>query len=301
MNEAAATSAQAGILPHHQVAASLWSLGGENYDEISFGVSDALAHAAQRLAPKADEQILDVATGTGWSARNVARAGARVTAVDIAADLLTAARELSAHVRPPIAFQLADAESLPLADGRFDGVISTFGVMFAWNHEKAAAELARVCRKGGRLVLATWTREGAVAKFFSIVGKHSGAPPPPVSPLGRSRLCEIAAGPRFRPHVRARREQCVLPGHTDGVGRLHDRLRTGPRSCAIPRSTEAGGSQTRPRCFPHSLRHRGRIAPEARVPGDHRTASLADVRGVTFKLTQHPAIWTNASGKLTVF
>lgn len=183
MKDAVAGGTQAGILPHHQVASGLWSLGGENYDEISFGISDALAHAAQRLAPKPNEQILDVATGTGWSARNVARSGAHVTAVDIAADLLTAARELSAHVRPPIAFQLADAESLPFADGHFDGVISTFGVMFAQNHEKAAAELARVCRKGGRLVLATWTREGAVAKFFGIVGKHRGAPPPPASPL----------------------------------------------------------------------------------------------------------------------
>ena len=166
MKDAAASSVQSGILPHHQVAAGLWSLGGENYDEISFGVSDALAHAAQRLAPKANEQILDVATGTGWSARNVARAGARVTAVDIAADLLTAARELSAHVRPPIAFQLADAESLPFPDGHFDGVISTFGVMFARNHERAAAELARVCRKGGRLVLATWAPEGFAPKVL---------------------------------------------------------------------------------------------------------------------------------------
>jgi ubiquinone/menaquinone biosynthesis C-methylase UbiE len=99
--------------------------------KISFGVSDALEHTAQRLVARADEQILDVATGIGWSARNVARAGARVTAIDIAADLLTAVRESSAHVRPPIAFQLADAESLPVADGCFDGVISTFGVMFA--------------------------------------------------------------------------------------------------------------------------------------------------------------------------
>ena len=86
MKDAVASSTQAGILPHHQVAAGLWSLGGEHYNEISFGISDALAHAAQRLVPRADEQILDVATGTGWSARNVARAGARVTAVDIAAE-----------------------------------------------------------------------------------------------------------------------------------------------------------------------------------------------------------------------
>lgn len=183
MKVAVPSNAETGILAHHQVAASLWSLGGEAYNDISFGISDALAHAAQRLDPKPGEEILDVATGTGWSARNVARAGARVTAVDIATDLLAAARELSAHARPPITFQLADAEKLPFPDGRFDGVISTFGVMFAQSQEQAAAELGRVCRKGGRLALATWTREGAVAEFFGVIGKHGNAPPPPASPL----------------------------------------------------------------------------------------------------------------------
>jgi SAM-dependent methyltransferase len=178
-----AGAADGGVLAHHKAAAGLWSLGGEAYNDISFGISDALAHAAQRLNPTAGEEILDVATGTGWSARNVARAGARVTAVDIAADLLAAAQELSAHVRPPITFRLADAENLPFADGVFDGVISTFGVMFAQNQQQAAAELGRVCRKGGRLALATWTRDGAVAQFFGVIGKYSDAPPPAVSPL----------------------------------------------------------------------------------------------------------------------
>lgn len=171
------------IRAHHRPAAATWSQGGRAYDEVSSGISDALAHAAQRLNPQAGEAILDVATGTGWTARNIARSGARVTGADIADELLAAARELSAHVRPAIAFELADAERLPFADGQFDGVISTFGVMFAQDQQQAAAELGRVCRRGGRLALATWTPDGAVARFFGVVAKHSDAPAPAASPL----------------------------------------------------------------------------------------------------------------------
>ena len=141
-------------------------------------ISDALAHAAQRLNARAGEHILDVATGTGWSARNVARGGAVVMGVDISPELLAAATDLSGHIRPPIEFRLGDAEQLPFDDAAFDGVISTFGVMFAINQAAAAAELARVCRSGGRLVLATWAPEGAVAEFFRIIAQHSDAPPP---------------------------------------------------------------------------------------------------------------------------
>src|SRR5262249_42236901 len=74
-----------------------------------------------------------------------------------------AAGDLSRHIRPPIEFRLANAQQLPFDDGAFDGVISTFGVMFATDQAVAAAELARVCRSGGRLVLATWAPNGAVA------------------------------------------------------------------------------------------------------------------------------------------
>jgi SAM-dependent methyltransferase len=171
------------VLAHHQAAASIWGRGGRSYDDVSFAISDALAHAAQRLNARAGEKILDVATGTGWSARNAARLGATVMAVDISPELLAAAAELSGHIRPKIDFRLADAERLPFQDGGFDGVISTFGVMFAVNHATAAAELVRVCRSGGRLVLTTWAPEGAVAEFFGIIARHSGAPPPPSSPL----------------------------------------------------------------------------------------------------------------------
>ena len=90
------------ILAHHEAPATMWGRGGKHYDEVSYAISDALAHAAQRLNARPGKRILDVATGTGWSARNVARTGAKVTGVDISDELLSAARNLSRHVTPPI-------------------------------------------------------------------------------------------------------------------------------------------------------------------------------------------------------
>jgi SAM-dependent methyltransferase len=171
------------IQPHHEAAAAMWGLGGGAYDDVSFAISDALAHGAQRLRPRAGETVLDVATGTGWTARNAARYGARVTGVDISIELLDAARRLSAQCDPAIEFRRGDAEALPFPDGSFDRVISTFGVMFAADQRLAAAELARVCRPGGRLVLVSWAPGGAVEQFFGVIGKHSGAPPPAASPM----------------------------------------------------------------------------------------------------------------------
>ena len=106
-----------------------------------------------------------------------------VTGVDISPELLAAAADLSGHIRAPIEFRVGDAEQLPFDNATFDGVISTSGVVFAINQAAAAAELARVCRSGGRLVLATWAPGGAVAEFFRVIAQHSDAPPPPSSPL----------------------------------------------------------------------------------------------------------------------
>jgi len=177
------TAASDAVLPHHRESARIWGLGGPEYNKVSFAISDALAHAAQRLNPRAGERVLDVATGTGWSARNAALTGALVSAVDISAELLAAARQLSAHVDPAIDFRLADAERLPFPDAAFERVLSTFGVMFAANHAAAAAELARVCRPGGRLVLATWVPDGAVAEFFGVMARHTGMQPPEHPPV----------------------------------------------------------------------------------------------------------------------
>lgn len=163
--------------------AAMWDAGGAAYDEVSYAISDAIAHAAKRLDAAAGERVLDVATGTGWAARNAARGGAEVTGVDIAPTLLEAAARLSAHVAPAITFRRADAMALPFPDGAFDKVISTFGVMFAGDPARAAAELARVLRPGGRLVLAVWVPEGSVQRFFEAVAAFDDAPPPPANPF----------------------------------------------------------------------------------------------------------------------
>ncbi|GAB5377586.1 MAG: hypothetical protein AcusKO_40480 [Acuticoccus sp.] len=163
--------------------AAMWDASGAAYDEVSYAISDAIAHAAKRLDATAGERVLDVATGTGWAARNAARGGAMVTGVDIAPSLLEAARGLSAHIAPDIVFRRADAVALPFPDGAFDKVISTFGVMFAGDPARAAAELARVLRPGGRLVLAVWVPEGSVQRFFEVVAAFDDRPPPPANPF----------------------------------------------------------------------------------------------------------------------
>ena len=173
------------VQDHNKAAADAWNQGGADYDAISYAISDALAHAAQRLWAQPGERVLDIATGTGWTARNVARAGAQVVAIDIATELLNAAKALSALTTPSIDFQPADAEALPFADASFDAVISTFGIMFAGDQGRAASEAARVCRPGGRVVVAAWSPEpnGYIARFFSTIAKYSPLPAPSPSPL----------------------------------------------------------------------------------------------------------------------
>jgi SAM-dependent methyltransferase len=163
------------VLPHNQASARTWGAGGAAYDEISRHIADAIEHAVDRLVPGADEQILDVATGTGWAARRIAARGSIVTGVDIGEQVIATARELSSGRRTR--FEVADAEALPFPDHSFDAVISTFGVMFCRHPEKAASELARVCRPGGRLVLSTWVPGGRVHEMFDLIRRYS--PPQP--------------------------------------------------------------------------------------------------------------------------
>jgi SAM-dependent methyltransferase len=175
---------------HNERPAVIWSAGGRSYDEISRGIADALEHCVLRLNPQPGERVLDLATGTGWTSRIVARRGAVVTGVDIAEELLASARVLADAERLPIRYEVGDAENLPFEDCAFDAVVSTFGVMFASRPEAAAAELARVCKSGGRIALTTWTADGNVAEMFTIMKRFM--PPPaaaaPPSPFEWGRI-----------------------------------------------------------------------------------------------------------------
>ena len=187
------------IQPHNQRPATVWSSGGKDYDEISRGIADSIEHCVMRLNPQPGERILDLSTGTGWTSRLVARRGASVVGTDIAEDLLEAARAAAEAERLSIEYRVGDAESLPFATGEFDGVISTVGVMFASRQEAAAAELARVCRTGGRIALTTWTADGNVLKMFEVMKRYMPAPPNPAprSPFewGRTeRIKELLGG-----------------------------------------------------------------------------------------------------------
>lgn len=170
------------IQPHNARAAATWNAGGADYDRISHSIADSIEHCVTRLAPRAGEHVLDVATGTGWAARRAAERGAKVIGIDLGAELVETARRLAQAAGLGIDFRVGDAEKLPFPDASFDVVISTCGVMFASDPQAAAAELARVCRPGGRLGITTWPPDGTIAGMFKVMRPYMAPPPSPAPP-----------------------------------------------------------------------------------------------------------------------
>jgi ubiquinone/menaquinone biosynthesis C-methylase UbiE len=123
-----------------------------------------------------DERVLDVAAGNGNATLAAARRGCRVTSTDYVSTLLERGAERARAERLDVQFQVADVEALPFESATFDAVLSTFGVMFAPDHARAASELARVCRPGGKIGLANWTPDGFIGQMFKVLGRH--LPPP---------------------------------------------------------------------------------------------------------------------------
>jgi ubiquinone/menaquinone biosynthesis C-methylase UbiE len=145
------------------------------------------------------ERVLDVAAGNGNASLAAARRWCSVVATDYVPALLERARERAAAERLNIEFREADAEALPFEDESFDAVVSTFGVMFAPDHERSAAELLRVCRRGGKIGLANWTPDGFIGQLFKTIGKYLPPPPGARSPAlwgVRARISEL-----FAPHA----------------------------------------------------------------------------------------------------
>lgn len=170
-------------------------------------VGEQLAEAADL---RADERVLDVAGGTGHMTLAAARRFAKVTCTDYVPQLLDKARERVCADSLEASFRVADAENLPFADGEFDAVVSTFGVMFAPNQAQAAAEMLRVTRPGGRIALANWTPQGFIGQLFKVQSSHVPPPAGVTSPVrwGDELYIEQLFGPHAK-HIRCERRDFI--------------------------------------------------------------------------------------------
>jgi ubiquinone/menaquinone biosynthesis C-methylase UbiE len=176
---------------------SAWSSG--DYAVVGTTLQIVGEELCEALDLRSGQKVLDVAAGNGNASLAAARRWCDVVASDYVPALLERARERAAAERLAIEFREADAEALPFADESFDAVVSTFGVMFTPDQDRAAAELVRVCRRGGRIGLANWTPEGFIGQLFKTIGKHVPPAPGARSPAlwgTRARIAEL-----FEPHA----------------------------------------------------------------------------------------------------
>ena len=152
-----------------------WSTG--NYAVVGTTLQIVGENWCEALDLRPGSRVLDVAAGNGNATLAAARRWCDVTSTDYVSSLLESGRARALAEGHTIRFQEADAENLPFPDASFDAVMSTFGVMFTPNQDKAASELARVCKPGGRIGLANWTPESFIGQLFKTIGKY--IPPAP--------------------------------------------------------------------------------------------------------------------------
>jgi ubiquinone/menaquinone biosynthesis C-methylase UbiE len=192
---AAATPIDLAALKARQHGA--WSSG--DYAVIGTTLQIVGEQLCEALDLRAGQSVLDVAAGNGNASLAAARRWCDVTATDYVPALLEHARERAQAERLNIAFREADAEDLPFHDKSFDVVVSTFGVMFTPDQGRAAVELIRVCKRGGKIGLANWTPEGFIGQLFKTIGKHLPPAPGTKSPARWGTRAGIAE--LFEPHA----------------------------------------------------------------------------------------------------
>lgn len=178
-----------------------------DFGKIAESFTSGAAEFVERLNLKPAMRVLDAACGSGNQSIPAARAGAAVTGVDIASNLLEQAQKWAQSEGLKIKFGEYDVENLPFDNGEFDVVMSMFGAMFAPRPELVSAELVRVCRPGGVIVMANWTPGGFVGQMFKLTGKHVPPPANMPSPLlwgdeatVRQRLGDGVSDIKFEPH-----------------------------------------------------------------------------------------------------
>ncbi|WP_110183492.1 class I SAM-dependent methyltransferase [Nocardioides solisilvae] len=180
-NEPGAPPAQDELKARHR---AMWALG--DYPSVASRIIADLGErvvAATGVGP--GDRVLDVAAGSGNASLPAARAGADVVASDLTPELLATGRAEADAQGLDLAWEVGDAEALPFGDGEFDVALSCVGVMFAPFHERAAGELLRVLRPGGRLGLVAWTPEGFIGQMFAAMKPYAPAPPPGATPAPR--------------------------------------------------------------------------------------------------------------------
>lgn len=174
-----------------------WSSG--DYAVVGTTLQIVGEELCEALDLRSGQTVLDVAGGNGNVSLAAARRWCDVVCSDYVPALLERARERATAERLDIDFREADAEALPFPDGSFDVVVSTFGVMFTADQDRAAAELLRVCKPGGKIGLANWTPDGFIGQLFKVIGRHVPPPAGVKSPAlwgTRARLAEL-----FEPHA----------------------------------------------------------------------------------------------------
>lgn len=151
-----------------------WSAG--DYAVVGTTLQIVGETLCEALDLRAGERVLDVAAGNGNATLAAARRWCDVVSTDYVGALLARGQARASAEGLAVQFQEADAENLPFSDGSFDVVLSTFGVMFTPNQERAASEMARVCKSGGKIGLANWTPSGFIGELFKLMGRY--IPPP---------------------------------------------------------------------------------------------------------------------------
>lgn len=172
-----------------------WSVG--DYAVVGTTLQIVGERICEAVDLRAGERVLDVAAGNGNATLAAARRFAQVTSTDYVGALLARGQDRAAAERLDVAFREADAEALPFDAESFDVALSTFGVMFTPDQEKAAAELTRVVRPGGRIGLANWTPDGFIGQVFKTIGRHVSPPAGVKSPAlwgTEARLAELFPG-----------------------------------------------------------------------------------------------------------
>ena len=184
---------------------------------------------AGQVGVEQGERVLDVACGTGNAAIRAAQRGGTVTGLDIVPALLDQGRALAAQAGVEVDFVEGDAEELPFEDTSFDVVLSTFGCMFVPDHRRAASEIARVLRAGGRIGIAGWTREGLTGRLNEIFAGYMPAPPegiqPPILWGSEDHVRELFAGTGLDPEfAREETKNMAFDSAEEGVSLMETKF-----------------------------------------------------------------------------